>query len=769
MFSNNALFYKTKGTDRGSKPESYQTTYAERKNTPVLISSYLINVINYFGSIGGFETILNRLNAFVAPLAEGENRSFVTVAHLVAFISDIKQHYTKSFSQALSKQVDLQLLVETGLANVSDNELKALKDDFLNKFFKNVESLLRVNNTAKEISQFIERIDLSMSLRLLNSQVLEKKINGMTKLQRIIKSIDMKTEEKFVSHSSTPATPPLTGMTGVGFGPLPALPAAYAMYGKKKEEPINAAEYLTPPIMVAWINKQKLLSVILDPTQHHEVVRRSPSVLKFLARQSALTSEHIELLWAVASQAHEALKRVVYETFADIAEDMSVEQLDFLFERIQQKPFTAYLDFDITYVKTFTMNAVKATAGSGNWYGLDGFHKMSMDSKVDPAIRAQASETLQELLLLPLFASQNEIYEGKAVDGLKLNGTFQPGFFASVNLLKLIASTDDDRVRNLESKDHVIDLVVEGANLYASAARAAKAQNNVVESEDVSYVANLHHKESTQATLDFIKHFLSQTYLVATEAQIDKLWEVFVIGAVDDCDRVAALQWFDDISKPSKFACLNSAVTQHLFGLVSKEHNDLTGAPIPHSQEWFKCFQKYFLMSNIGSRTRPGAILDADVDFLDVINFDQMTGLDALWPFVLAQDSGVADDATRFFCSLHIRLDFKYTAGEKTVIFEGFVNSCMDRLDILSSQGKAREAASIVALLTQFLDRLQSGEGLKRPLFNVNEKVSAFYKHMRGKKYSGYIKARNADGTYFVQYDDGDKDPAAPESNIFEV
>jgi len=735
-----------------------EAKFADRKDGA---SIYLINAINHFGHAGGFSAMIQRLQAFVAP-NQTERRSFISVCSLIKMFSNMKDFLTSDFLNALAQSVDFQQLIEIGFANVTDEELKKIgNDDALTKVTKGVETLLLASKSESEVCQFTEVTNCNLALRLLNSQVLEKKMNGMAKLQKIITSVDPNTADIPSPKTAEPVSI---------IGPLP-----YPQRGAraKVEEIVPPAKFLTPVSLRNWIFDREVLNIILSSQQHPEIVRRSPSVLKFLARQGALTTEHINLLWTiVAAGTHEDLSRIVYDTFADIAQDMSKPHLDFLFSRIEAKPFHDYQDFDINYVKTFTENAVKASAKSapGNWYGLDLLFRMSTDAKLSSEIRSLARGSLKELLSQSLFASQTAVYECKAIRGLNLQGSFNPSFFSCLNLLTLIFNIDDAHVQQVEKEqDSLVDLVLAGAELYIRTAREIKTQKLITEAKNVCYVANLPHTVCIESVLNFLFFYLSQTTVTITEGQVNTMWRVFVTGAIDAPDRDCALDWFATISYNQPrgkelHVCLSASCYPIFLGLLSQPQTD-----IPITFRWFQCFMKFFLQCNVGK-----GILDADVEYLQVTDFQQLgTSIRAIWPFLLSSNNDVSIAASKFFVSLHIRLDPSIRSVDKKAIFEEFLDTCAKNLTEFSS---AEQQSRVLDLLLQFLDRLQKGESVERPLFRIGEKVMARYKPQteNAKTYRGAIRGINPRGegkdqTYDILYDDGDQWLECPERHIFEI
>lgn len=77
---------------------------------------------------------------------------------------------------------------------------------------------------------------------------------------------------------------------------------------------IRPPKFISVEILKDWILSQRLLDIVFGENTHLEIVKRSGCILKFLAKQSALPAESIDLLWKCQLGKHEEMVRVVYST-----------------------------------------------------------------------------------------------------------------------------------------------------------------------------------------------------------------------------------------------------------------------------------------------------------------------------------------------------------------------------------------------------------------------------------------------------------------------
>lgn len=66
--------------------------------------------------------------------------------------------------------------------------------------------------------------------------------------------------------------------------------------------------------MGEWLHHNKVLENIFGEGAHVEIVKRSGSILKFVARyaRDAFTAETVELVWKCQAGKHEEMVRTVY-------------------------------------------------------------------------------------------------------------------------------------------------------------------------------------------------------------------------------------------------------------------------------------------------------------------------------------------------------------------------------------------------------------------------------------------------------------------------
>jgi hypothetical protein len=60
---------------------------------------------------------------------------------------------------------------------------------------------------------------------------------------------------------------------------------------------IKPPKWLTASALKDWILKERILEIVLGENTHLEIVKRSGCILKFLAKETSLPYETVDLIW----------------------------------------------------------------------------------------------------------------------------------------------------------------------------------------------------------------------------------------------------------------------------------------------------------------------------------------------------------------------------------------------------------------------------------------------------------------------------------------
>ena len=101
---------------------------------------------------------------------------------------------------------------------------------------------------------------------------------------------------------------------------------------------VEKAEFFTGRMMCEWFVSNKVIEIIFGEGSHIEIVKRSASVLKMLAKfgQGVFDQSTVDLIWRCQTGKHEEMVRTVYEVIVSILSSLSQDLIDMFFAKVKQ-------------------------------------------------------------------------------------------------------------------------------------------------------------------------------------------------------------------------------------------------------------------------------------------------------------------------------------------------------------------------------------------------------------------------------------------------
>jgi len=87
---------------------------------------------------------------------------------------------------------DVQQIVQHRLTTMSNLEIKELDKDSLQRVLQQFRMFLQIALPDNKISELIEKINLSFAVRFLNTNYLEKRLQGVGEVRNIIERVEAK-------------------------------------------------------------------------------------------------------------------------------------------------------------------------------------------------------------------------------------------------------------------------------------------------------------------------------------------------------------------------------------------------------------------------------------------------------------------------------------------------------------------------------------------------------------------------------------------------
>ena len=87
-------------------------------------------------------------------------------------------------------------------------------------------------------------------------------------------------------------------------------------------------------------------------------------VLAFLNEENALLPKHLDMLWRLCENKHEADLVAIYLTIVELAKILPEKNLDLIFTWISALPFENYSELTINLLRDFSLNATASLNSS---------------------------------------------------------------------------------------------------------------------------------------------------------------------------------------------------------------------------------------------------------------------------------------------------------------------------------------------------------------------------------------------------------------------
>jgi hypothetical protein len=158
---------------------------------------------------------------------------------------------------------------------MTEKELKEVDKETVTFTLLHLKDFFTLSLSEIETAQLIEMNQLSMALRFLKSNYLEKRLKGITDIKSFIERIEAAILRQQNKN-------------------LLKMNPDFDNIGAKTIRPLN---FVTTEILRDWILQTNLLSIVFGENTHLEIVKRSGCILKFLANQGSLPEESVDLLW----------------------------------------------------------------------------------------------------------------------------------------------------------------------------------------------------------------------------------------------------------------------------------------------------------------------------------------------------------------------------------------------------------------------------------------------------------------------------------------
>jgi hypothetical protein len=483
-----------------------------------------VDNLNFFGKFGGFEAIVNRIQQKIGR-EEGEE-GMITVAQatrLILWVIPVARHLRVTFLERWG--VKLKNALFSLVLQLSEAELRETKKASILLVVDCVSAVLKRIMTKEQCGELLEKFQLAVSLKCLESPFLEKRLNGLVGLNLLITMATRRSEEKIMG-PSTSSSPPVVRSKGR-----------------------ETTKWLEVDYLVHWIEHKHILEVILQKSVHEELIKRSLKLFKFLAQAQRLTTQHITLIWEATLGKPKTIVYQLYNLLCDLIYFLPHPLIEFLCDKkLRQIPLEQLDNETLLLIRQATVCALNECEEEGNkWYGLE-----TLWSAIQGASDDVASEAIRHvgdiLGRTNCFSFRFQLME-HCVSNLKGHKSV----LRSLEVLRKILETFPRSqfsdgvamstiIEQLESNYQFLDLFFEDLSFFKE---ITTLPSNSPISSSTSFTWKI--VSDLKARLTFLQFLLSEATLDLEQKHIDVLWNSIFLVTSSSEERDSVFVWLSTI------------------------------------------------------------------------------------------------------------------------------------------------------------------------------------------------------------------------------
>ncbi|KAG7177623.1 ubiquitin carboxyl-terminal hydrolase FAF-X-like [Homarus americanus] len=626
---------------QGSQIPDYEL-YA-RPPDPRNPRGWLVDLINLFGKLGGFQILLERFQS-------GKNLSVPVICALLRpFGLCFEMLTVPTIEKYFMPIVEV---VPAFLENLTDEELKKeakneAKNDALSAIIKAIKCLVSRVPSQEETAKNLEIFRLKMILRLLQISSFNGKMNALNEVNKVITNVS------YYSH---------------------------------RHGPVEEEEWLTAERMAEWIKENRVLQIVLRDSLHQpQYVEKLEKIIRFIIKEKALTLEDLDDIWAAQHGKHEAIVKNVHDLLAKLAWDFSPEQLDHLFGCFQTSWSQASKKQREKLLELIRRLAEDDKDGVMAHKVLTLLWSLAHSDDVPTEIMDQALNA--HVKILDYSCSQDRDIQKKhwldrCVDELKHDKWVLPALkqireiccsyseappnFSQHQRPTPYVSYRHDIISKLQNQHSLVVLVADNLTTYMKNIRTAAKENPDLNPADIVPDRRYNHIFQVQERLSFLRFLLKDGQLWLCAPQAKQIWNCLAENAVFTVDRESCFKWFSKLmgDEPD----LDPEINKDFF-----ENNILQLDPSLLTENGMKCFDRFFKAVN----SKEGKlVLKRRVYLMDD---DDLIGVDYVWRVVLCGTEDIACRAIELLRETYTNLGPRLQANQ-VIIHDDFLSSCMSRL-----------------------------------------------------------------------------------------
>ncbi|XP_024944100.1 probable ubiquitin carboxyl-terminal hydrolase FAF-X isoform X6 [Cephus cinctus] len=603
---------------------------------------WLVDLINRFGSLNGFEILLSRFQS-------GRN---LTVPVIYALLRPFGLCYEYLTVHTIVKYLmSIVEMVPVILDNLTDEELKKeakneSKNDAISAIIKATKCLVSPVPHQEETIKNLEILRLKMILKLLQISSFNGKMNALNEVNKVIASVS---------------------------------------YYPHRNPSLEEEEWLTAERMAKWIKDNGVLEIVLRDSLHQpQYVEKLEKILRFIIKERALTLDDLDAVWAAQAGKHEAIVKNVHDLLAKLAWDFSPEQLDHLFECFQSNWKTANKKQREKLLELIRRLAEDDKDGVMAHKVLTLFWNLAHSDEVPTEIMDQALNAHVKILDYSCSQerdAQKTIWLDKCVEELKNDDKWALPALKQIREICCLYEPNPNMghsqrshhvyyrqevIERLQAQHSVVILVTNSLTNYMDKLRQLVKENPDIDANTFMPDRRYNHIMQVQERLNFLRFLLKDGQLWLCADQAKRIWQCLAEQAVFVSDREACFKWFSKLmgEEPD----LDPAINKDFF-----ENNILQLDPTLLTESGIKCYERFFKAVN----SKEGKLKLKRRTFL--MDDVELIGTDYLWRVVTNGPEEIASRGIELLKEVNTNLGPRLQST--VLVFHAtYIDECIDRL-----------------------------------------------------------------------------------------
>ena len=436
----------------------------------------------------------------------------------------------------------------------------------------------------------------------------------------------------------------------------------HAGSGMQTRSMLPSTKWLTSEILIHWIQQNKIINELFGEKMHHELLKRSNEIFKFLVIHDTMEKEYLDALWNSCLGKQEQVMEASFGILSEIVgqKEFSNQLIDYIMQnKINEFPTSSYDIHFINLLSDIQFVCLNKNISQYTGYPMELLWKAVQDSSGINEEIFDETLTLLEKLFCKLKDTDyfiqlcfTNIGEHKSSPQsqkiiMKLLSRYQPTVqhHFSSSSSSAASSQFEKMIKHCENKFDMTSKFFNDFFHYHQIA-SVKSQKLSPEKRDSAKYASGYYSHLTrvQIHLEFLEFILSNGKLPIEKENLSSLWESIIEKSLSPAEQTLGFQWFSSFCDK---VVLKSEILKYLFEQKVCSSFDFTSI----TSAGYLCFKGLFFAIN---RSQDNLITSGGNFRVKNLN---LIGIDTLWQIIfIVEDKNVCDDAVTFLSTLYEKL-----------------------------------------------------------------------------------------------------------------